>query len=211
MKRLLLALSLIIGVPRAGAEERAECGTLESDLFYFPRGSLGEKRGDHDLDQSQRVRYSKHLRAMGEPSLSCRPPALETYRLIWLRSFHAPVAVRLEFEKATATLTAVKLNGKGGYQPGVVTKKNFLPLGEKETAQLRAALKKADFWKMQVRRDDAGLDGAQWILEGRKGTEYRVVERWSPKTGPYRELCLSLLKLSGLVSGDEKAKGDPIY
>jgi hypothetical protein len=53
-------------------------------------------------------------------------------------------------------------------------------------------------------------DGAQWILEGTKGNDYHVVNRQSPddnfhrNAGKYRELCLHILKLSGLDLKKEK-------
>jgi hypothetical protein len=47
-------------------------------------------------------------------------------------------------------------------------------------------------------------------VEGRKGSEYHVVDRWSPKNGAYRDLCLTLLKLAGLLPTGE-GKRDGIY
>ena len=40
-----------------------------------------------------------------------------------------------------------------------------------------------------------GLDGSQWILEGVRGGEYHVVDRWSPKDNSYSQLCKYLLRL----------------
>jgi hypothetical protein len=47
-----------------------------------------------------------------------------------------------------------------------------------------------------------GADGAQWLLEARRGSEYHAVDRWSPHADPYipfRKACEWLLKRSGLV------------
>jgi hypothetical protein len=44
-----------------------------------------------------------------------------------------------------------------------------------------------------------GEDGANWVLEGRRGNAYHVVHRWSADDGPFREACLTLLRVAGLV------------
>jgi hypothetical protein len=39
------------------------------------------------------------------------------------------------------------------------------------------------FWKLPARRDpkdEIGVDGARWIMEGSKDGRYHVVDRWSP-------------------------------
>jgi hypothetical protein len=38
------------------------------------------------------------------------------------------------------------------------------------------------------------FDGAQWIVEGVKGGTYHVVDRWTPKNGPVREIGLMMLE-----------------
>jgi len=40
------------------------------------------------------------------------------------------------------------------------------------------------------------LDGARWILEGVRGGQYHVVDRWSPKDDEYARLCRFLLTLA---------------
>lgn len=56
----------------------------------LPRLTAGDPAGDDFV----RGWYSSHLRSMAEPSLSCG--AIEdSYRFVWLRSFHSPVAVRM--------------------------------------------------------------------------------------------------------------------
>jgi hypothetical protein len=56
------------------------------------------------------------------------------------------------------------------------------------------------FWKMPTRppEPELGLDGAQWIIEGRRAAQYHVVDRWTPKKGSYRDAGLHFLQLSGL-------------
>jgi len=70
------------------------------EVRYFPVGTFGP--GNSDL--FVRKWYSKHLVAMGEPSLSwgvLEDP--ETYRFLWLRTWQNPVAV--EFFRVVTTST----------------------------------------------------------------------------------------------------------
>src|SRR5262245_8575536 len=104
---------------RAG---RADCSTLDAAEFFFPMRVLGERLPHFDEDAFHRTWYSTHLRAMAEPSLSCGDSSGESYRFLWLRTFGRPIAVRVETGKPS-TLTAVELDGAGGYQPGKISRR----------------------------------------------------------------------------------------
>ena len=52
---------------------------------------------------------------------------------------------------------------------------------------------------------NAGSDGAQWILEASQNGKYRMVKRWSPKDGTFRELCVIFLLLAGLYPKENQA------
>lgn len=50
-----------------------------------------------------------------------------------------------------------------------------------------------------------GFDGAQWVMEGFREGKYRMVRRWSPKDGSFRELCVIFLLLAGLYPKENQA------
>jgi len=78
----------------------AESCPVSPQLRYFPVGTFGPLNSDLFV----REWYSKHLVAMEEPSLSCGVlEDTETYRFLWLRTFHNPVAVRFFFGAVTTT------------------------------------------------------------------------------------------------------------
>ena len=110
------------------------------------------------------------------------------------------------FGKAT-TITAIELDGSGGYRPGKVARHVERQLTSVEWTQVSDGLAKIGFWKMPVREGRGGNDGAQWILEGRKGSKYHVVDRWTPQSGAFRELCVSLLKLSDMLPEGTPKRG----
>lgn len=51
------------------------------------------------------------------------------------------------------------------------------------------------------------FDGAQWVMEGWKEGKYRLVRRFSPNEGEFRELCVIFLLLARLYP----SKGQEIY
>ena len=164
--------------------------------------------GRPPIGDFERQWYSKHLVAMGEPLLPESPG--ETYRFLWLRSFHHPASVRVVCIDKACDLTGLRTDGQGGYEPGSVVERKTRRLSDTEVARFREMLARVQFWRPQPIDDRLGLDGAQWILEGRRGQTYHLWDVWSPEnSGPYaafRELCLHLVRLSGLA-----VRHDEIY
>ncbi len=173
------------------------------DVSYFPSGIF-----DVNAQQNQFTVnwYSKHLVAMNEPPLmSSLSKDSERYRFLWLRSFHRPVAVRLWRSGDETFLTVKQLDGAGGYEPGKLITNETRAITEEEREVFSQFLEQSCYWKLPTEDSGlAGADGAQWILEGVKEGRYHIVDRWSPKSGNYREACLYLLKLAGI-------EADPIY
>lgn len=138
---------------------------------------------------------------MGEPSVSCGPTdATETYRFLWLRTFHRPIAVRVSRYSNGIRLVAAELTGAGGYNPGGIAARTEKALSEADWGLLAASLSTTTFWSMTTRpaKPTLGGDGSQWIIEGRRGAEYHIVDRWTPRDGPFRDAGLSFLKLAGI-------------
>ncbi len=155
-------------------------------------GGLGEFRVEW---------YSKHLKAMKEPSLwglSRNAGGPESYRLLLLPSFTHPIAVRITKDGVGATLRAVVLTGKGGYEPGRVAIDRTLSLDAGQWAGLEKEIEAAEFWSLPTTvADDSGTDGEQYVVEGLKGGRYHVVDRWEPDPA-YKELIGHIFGLSGL-------------
>jgi len=167
--------------------------------------------------------YSKHLRAMGEPSVfrAARTESNAVYRFTWLRSFHEPVAVRLMvLRDGSGELHAVMLDGKGGYEPGKVKKAVDIHVKAKDVRAFQQKFDLMEFWTRSIddskkgcwyrapvreswmRVPEMGCDGAQWIMEAAVSNQYNIVERWTPESGALREAALELIRLSGLRVGE---------
>jgi enterochelin esterase-like enzyme len=141
-----------------------------------------------------------YLAMMTEPLSSGEEASDFAYRFLWVRTFHHPVAVRIQKRGSSTLLQAVELDGAGGYAWGKIAKEIHRELSPAETETVMVKLAKAGFWHMESEpRGTAGLDGATWILEGsQNGKSYRV-RRWCPKSVDFRDTCLFFLQLAGLT------------
>jgi enterochelin esterase family protein len=139
---------------------------------------------------------------MGEPVLSSgKEPSDFAFRFLWIRTFHHPIAVRIQRAGSSTILRGVELDGRGGYDWGKIVKEVNRELSPAEVETVLAELSKGGFWQMEPREDRSriGLDGATWILEGSQNGKHREVMRWCPKSGDLRDICLSFLQLAGLT------------
>jgi len=161
---------------------------------YFPKHALGSS---HVEDQLKQNWYSSQLRALQEPSIFALKsmPRAECYRFLWLRTFHHPVAIRLEPKPdGTSVLTVKTADGAGGFRPGVLTENTSKILSREQTQLFLDRLKNLNFWSApNPVRDQGGTDGSQWIIEGVKNGRYHIADRWSPAKGAVYELGMFLV------------------
>lgn len=140
------------------------------------------------------------MRSLEEGPLRCSTPNELTIRFMWLRTFHAPVLVRLAgppwVSKARVT------DGHGGYEPGVVVHREARELSEDEREHLLQSFEALDFWSRELAEPKAGCDGAHWILEAATPTKYRMIDEWSPERGVLRDFCLDLLRCTTIDLSD---------
>lgn len=166
----------------------------QAKVRYFPVVPLDKSQ---QLDDFNIVWYSNQLTAMNEPSLWLGGARAETYRILWLRSFHAPMVFRLTIKPdGTSELLTKKMDGQGGYEPGKLVVEKTTQIDKKETEILLKTLGRMKFWDLQTQESGlGGTDGAQWVVEGIKHGKYHVVDRWSG--GEVMDWALSLMKKSG--------------
>jgi len=168
-----------------------ECPPTGADDYYFPSESL---------DQFVCTWYSKHLRAMREPSLSCGDREADvTYRFLWLRTFDHPVCVRIEKTGSSVMLYAVELGGAGGYEPGEVVKRIEKELSLADYEVVAGKLSSPGFWRMWSNRGMSRPDGAEWILESSQNGHHKVASRCSPALNEYKTVCLRFLEFAGFL------------
>jgi len=170
-------------------------GSADATERYFPPKTGGDSWSDFP-----RAPYSKHLVAMDEPSLWTTDMRTETYRILWLRSFDAPMVFRLTVTAdGTAILVTKKTDGEGSYEPGKMVVSKWTTIDREETQELLKALKLINFWYLPTLLPNFtdGYDGAHWIVEAKKGREYHVIDRWRDDRDPITDWALLVMKKSG--------------
>jgi len=162
---------------------------------HFPKGAFHEA-----TDDFVSAWYSKGLEALDEPVLKDRIGRRHTtWRFLWLRTWGAPVAVRVEQDAKGWSVTWKQSDGQGGYEPGKLTSAGTRRLTPKEIETMRARFAAARLTELPTQDPAMGLDGAQWVMEGIVDGNYHLVDRWSPEEGDaYRAACWTLLGFTPL-------------
>jgi hypothetical protein len=149
-----------------------ETPTMGNEAFFPPKVLAQDQPGN----QFRNNWYSKHLRAMKEePLYSPDGEWVESYRFLWLRSFHNPVAVRIWKCGSVRFVSVKELDGAGGYDPGKLKLERKRELTPDEWREFMRYLEDSCYWQLPTQDDTIGFDGAQWIFEGVKGGRYHVV------------------------------------
>lgn len=160
-----------------------------------------------ELDPLRKGWYASMMQALHENYLWKEDNKQEVYRFIWLRTFHHPVAVRVEHTNGSTIAVQKESSGAGGYEPGRLIVDRQTAVTNAEFSTLKTKFDTALFWREPFdKTSEYGCDGAVWIFEARNAKGYHVIERWAPKQGrPYHELGLLMLKQSGFEFAENEA------
>jgi hypothetical protein len=169
-------------------------------ITYFPAHIL---ETPNPYPEILRAWYSRSLISLKEPSLFelAHDPTTYSYRFLWLRTFNNPVAIRLNVNAdGTGTLIQKVTSGEAGFHPGYLTVSTSKPLTQQQTQHFLKEVQQLNFWSIPtIDPVIGGEDGSEWIIEGVHDGKYHVVNRWSPGSGPIRELGLALaVELAGM-------------
>jgi len=97
-----------------------------------------------------------------------------------MRSFHNPIAVRLNVNADGTSLLTVKVtSGKGGYAPGELIRNTKTRLSKQQTDYFLGMVGDTGYWNMPSRQEKSntvGCDGAQWILEAAKAYPEKQIQ-----------------------------------
>lgn len=174
--------------------------------LLFAKRDTGPDSRQSDAERPETDKPA-HIAMMTDPISSGNDPADFAYRFLWIRTFHHPIAVRIQKSGGSTVLHALELDGAGGYEWGKTAREVKRELSPTEVEAVTAKLKKAKFWELDSDPMGAGgLDGATWVLEGSHNGKWHRVRLWSPKSARFREACLLFLQLA-----DMKVADDEIY
>ncbi len=128
----------------------------------------------------------------------------ESYRLVWMPTFHSPVAVRVWRSGDKYFLVAKQLDGRGGYGIGNLSIERTRSLTESEWMDFLNHIYPASFWGLSSTIDEPlPNDGAAWVMEGIRNKQYHSVKRVNPQE-QFADLIKYLIKMSGLETEHDK-------
>ncbi|HKH63821.1 MAG TPA: hypothetical protein VKA49_23460, partial [Flavitalea sp.] len=178
--------------------------TANRHNWYFPFESfLTHKKDwmiDYKIDMIREIQSAYfHLDWFSESLAWFEEPILRSaykgnvYRLLWLRSFHVPVVIRLQKNKGRVSICwkVPQYNANlDSYDSPAEFKKRITKAQWKKFQKLLATI---DYWSM-ISKDylSTCVDGAIWLLEASINGRYKVTERNGCTYQKYTK-CLSYL------------------
>jgi hypothetical protein len=167
---------------------------------YLPPSAFLDPGGVDDADRG----YAAFMKDFKEPTfLTLYESDDEAYRFVWIRSFDEPITLRIQKSLAKISLTVKRSVGEGGFKHGGLIVDQSKDISILAWMKFKSLLEKECFWMMETGDREFGIDGATWLLEGRRENRYHFVCKWSPTKGKFREACLYLLELSKLPINEE--------
>ena len=180
---------------------------------YFPIKTTAAAEG---LRQSEAEWYGRSLERMNEPLLPDAAESAQTdiYRLTTLPTWGNSIAVRVQKQGEFYHLSARRLDGQAGYDPGNLVESKDIELDVEDSKTLSTLIQSLNFFQMPTEDSVRGIDGDEWIIEGVSHGKYHVITRWcAPSYGPdkrglkpFLALCTFLIDKSTL-SERPKNKG----
>jgi hypothetical protein len=214
MKKLTTSILLFLLVTTLCFGQNNQTSTLNrlekstiTDSKFVPTDSTQLYFSSSYVDSFKNKWYSKHLFALREPIIFTDKSSCEIYRFTWLRTFHNPVAIRIEKLDSIYSLTWKLSSGAGGYEPGKIVINKHKTIDKQTWETFINKLNEINFWSLPTNENEnLGLDGSQWILEGKTPKHYTVVDRWTPnKNSKYYDCCNFLIELTDLkIIGRDK-------
>jgi len=150
---------------------------------YFP---VTAKPGEEGISKFEADWYGKSLARMKEPRLPVLAKEIdaEVYRILILPTWGNSVAVRVQKRGQLYSLSARRLSGQAGYDPGGLAEAKDLELNAEDSKTLDFLIHNLDFFQIPRATDTRGPDGDEWILEGVSKGKYHVAQRWCATDDP---------------------------
>lgn len=168
-----------------------ECDFTTDYLFEIESGKRTAERLEVQLsDLKENCLYSRDIQ-----------PNTTIYRFTWLRSFHHPIAIRIEKIENQIMLYWKIGKGAGGYEPKGLKKSRKKKLNSREWVEFERFIKESDFDSLPNEKYILMTDGATWTLERKKFESFKAHNtNWPGQE--IKEACLYLLNLTNIKVKD---------
>ena len=152
-------------------------GLALADDSYFPTKKNG---GADAVTPFEAKWYSEPLKRMREPHFPdlAKDVNAEVYRLMILPTWGNPIVVRVQRGAKSYSLSARRLDGQGGYDPGKLVEAKDIDLNADDSNALDALIQNLQFFQLSTTDEVRGFDGDEWILEGVSQGKYHLIQRW---------------------------------
>jgi hypothetical protein len=187
--------------------------SASADDSYFP---IKSNAGGEGVTAFESKWYGKSLERMNEPRLPelVKDVKADVYRMLILPTWGNSVVVRVQRRGESYNLSARRLDGQAGYDPGKLVEARDLELNTEDSKTLATLIQNLNFFRLPGEDDVRGEDGEEWIIEGVSQGKYHVATRWCAvssnpekrKLTAFLVLCRFLLDKSTL-SERPKNKG----
>jgi hypothetical protein len=117
-----------------------------------------------------------------EPLCGTISSEVEVYRFFWRSGFDRDAVVRIGRQDRAVTL---RWGWSRFRRPSPDDAPAEVALSPADWARFFDGLIAAKFWALDPVEEAWGLDGADWLIEGRRGNVYRGIKRWSPEGAVY--------------------------
>jgi hypothetical protein len=159
--------------------------------YYFPENSFFE---EDNLDLFVQNWYGNALDVLDNEIL-IHKNNITIIRFTCLRSFHKPFSIKVIWDNNNAKLIFSMSDGMGGYEVGKLISHFEKYLSNDQINKLLESIN--IIFDQPTKIEEYGLDGSQWIIEININGRYKVVDRWSPKSGVVYNIGKYLIELSG--------------
>jgi len=206
--RNIISLLFLITICSCGQRTKTEdisSVAVDTNRYYFPLDVFTDTASFVGKDTFLVERYTQKLKALGEPSLFNKDGSKEIYRMLWLRTFHNPIVIRIEKDQDSYRLYWKVSSGKGGYEPGELISYKSRQIEKSDWDKFQDLVDRIAFWNSEtVEKGLHGDDGSRWIIEGVKGKDYHLTDRWTPRDNDYFKCGEFLIRLTDLEISKEE-------
>ncbi len=143
--------------------------------FIDSKAGLTENRLDTFLNQW----FSHFMTEFEVRNYSEKFEGYESYRVLWLRTFHNPIVIEIQDKKDAVVLSYKISDGAGGYEFGELKQDTAFLINRQDWNQLTQLIQESNFWNLPTDKDEIpGCDGSELIMEGQHENGYHMIYRW---------------------------------
>ncbi len=120
----------------------------------------------------------------------------ETYRFVWVPSFHSPILIRI-WKSNNKRFLVAKIGLGEGFDAIKVSTEKSKNVTEEEWSKFIELFEQTSFWDITTTDEEPMIDGAFYSFEGNRNNKFHEVHMGVPSEG-FRKLGAYLIKLAEL-------------